>query len=160
MKVRINFLKEQMNYIVEAAASAKLEKNFELGELANTAGDKSLPMYEVNIYSVLFVKMLQELRDEVNARIIVNSGYRQEAYNKKIGGDKNSGHLRAWAADIQKINGISDETMAIYWRRICLDNCVIGAINWYDNYYHLEINSDKLYGNKNFEVRDKRSKKK
>lgn len=160
MKVRINFLKEQMDYIVEAAASAKLEKNFVLGELANTAGDKSLPMYEVNIYSVLLVKMLQELRNKVNARIIVNSGYRQEEYNRKIGGDKNSGHLRAWAADIQKINGITDDSMAIYWKRICCDNSVIGAINLYDNYYHLEINSDILYGNKNFEVRDKRSKKK
>lgn len=160
MKVHINFLKEQMNYIVEAAASAKLEKNFELGELANTAGNKSLPMYEVNIYSVLLVKMLQELRDKVNTRIIVNSGYRQEAYNRKIGGDKNSGHLRAWAVDIQKINAITDESMVIYWKSICYENTVIGAINLYDGYYHLEICSDKLYGNKNFEVRDKRSKKK
>lgn len=158
MKIRIHFLDSNMDYTAEAAASAQLEKNFRLGELANNAGDKSLPMYEVNIGSILLVKMLQELRDKLSRPVVINSGYRQPAYNAKIGGDKKSPHLKGWAADIRKITGISDDTMCIYWRELCLDNCTIGAINLYNDYYHLEIMSDINYGSKNFEIRDKRTK--
>lgn len=158
MKVRSNFLNEHMDVISEAAASSKLEKNFILGELANTSGDKSLPMYEFNIGSIILVKCLQELRDKIGKPIVVNSGYRQFEYNKKIGGDTNSPHLRGWAADIRKVDGISDNSMAIFWERICSQNCEIGAINLYDTYYHLEINSDIAYGNKNFVIRDRRTK--
>ena len=138
MKIRICFLSNNYNFIAEASASAQLEKNFKLSELANNAGDKSLPQYEVNIGSVLLVGMLQQLRDKVKKPIVVNSGYRQEEYNKEIGGD---------------------EDIVTIWRQLCCENGTIGAINLYYKYYHLEIMSDVNYGSTKFEVRDHRSDK-
>lgn len=156
MKIRIRFLDSNMDYTAEAAASAQLEKNFRLGELANNAGDKSLPMYEVNIGSILLVSMLQALRDKIKRPIVINSGYRQPAYNAKIGGDKKSPHLKGWAADIRKISGYTDDDIVTIWRQLCCDTGTIGAINLYNDYYHLEIMSDINYGNTKFEVRDNR----
>lgn len=159
MKIRIRFLDSNYNFTAEAAASAQLEKNFRLSELANNAGDKSLPQYEVNIGSVLLVSMLQQLRDKVKKPIVINSGYRQEEYNKKIGGDAHSPHLKGWAADIQKIYGYTDADIATIWKLLCLKNCTIGAINLYQTYYHLEVMSDVNYGSTKFEIRDHRNDK-
>lgn len=159
MKIKINFLQGQYNIIAEASSGMPLEKNFILSELANNAGSKALPQYEVNIGSVLLVSMLQQLRNKINRPIVINSGYRQADYNTQIGGDKNSPHLKGWAADIQKISGYTDEDMATLWKMLCFDNCTIGAINLYNNYYHLEVLSDINYGNTKFVVRDNRTAK-
>lgn len=158
MKIRICFLSNNYDFIAEATASAQLEKNFRLSELANNLGNKSLPQYEVNIGSVLLVSMLQQLRDKVRKPIVVNSGYRQKAYNDSLpGADKNSPHLKGWAADIQKISGYADDDIVTIWRQLCCEAGTIGAINLYGTYYHLEIMSDVNYGSTKFEVRDHRS---
>ena len=159
MKVRINFLESRMDFIAEASGSAKLENNFALYEMANNMGDPALPQYEINAISAVFMRMIQELRDVIKKPIVINSGYRQKDYNARIGGDKNSPHLYGWAADIQKIKGISDDDMVVLWKRRCIDNSQIGAINLYDDYYHLEIGSNYCYGNITFEVRDNRTRK-
>lgn len=44
---------------------------------------------------------LQHIRDVACAPIIVNSGYRTPAYNKKVGGAKNSYHMQGRAFDIR-----------------------------------------------------------
>jgi hypothetical protein len=44
--------------------------------------------------------LLEPARREVGA-IIVNSGYRNEAYNREVGGVRNSQHLLGQAADIR-----------------------------------------------------------
>lgn len=46
------------------------------------------------------VKLLEEIRIEVSAPIIVNSGYRTPVHNKKVGGATNSYHMLGVAADI------------------------------------------------------------
>lgn len=43
---------------------------------------------------------LEKIRTMFNAPIHINSGFRTEAYNKKIGGEKNSFHKSGMAADI------------------------------------------------------------
>lgn len=154
MLVRIKLYETEI--IVDMLKSTKLSKNFRLYELANNAGNVKLPQYEINEGNFKFVQMLQRLRDSVNQPITVNSGYRQAAYNSKIGGNAKSAHLHGWAADIKKINGVSDERIATTWRALCTIFGTIGAINLYDNYYHLEINSDICYGAAKFEIRDRR----
>lgn len=160
MKIKISFLDNNYNFTAEAAASAQLEKNFRLSELANNLGDKSLPQYEMNIGSILLAKMLQALRDKVQRPIVINSGYRQKAYNDSLpGADPNSPHLKGWAADIQKISGYTDDDIVTIWRQLCCEAGTIGAINLYGTYYHLEVMSDVNYGSTKFEVRDHRSNK-
>lgn len=52
------------------------------------------------------ITLLQALRDHFKAPITITSGNRCPAYNKQVGGSKNSYHIRGRAADIQ-IAGVS-----------------------------------------------------
>jgi len=73
----------------------KLSKNFKLSEFACKDGSiVVLVDYEL-------VEKLQQLRDKVNKPVVITSGYRSVAYNKKCGGIPTSNHLLGKAADIK-----------------------------------------------------------
>lgn len=44
---------------------------------------------------------LQAMRKSIGVPLIINSGYRSEAYNKAVGGEPNSFHKRGMAFDIR-----------------------------------------------------------
>jgi zinc D-Ala-D-Ala carboxypeptidase len=44
--------------------------------------------------------MLDEARGKFDKPMVINSGYRTESHNEKVGGVKNSAHLGGYAADI------------------------------------------------------------
>lgn len=141
---------------VEANKTALLTPHFKLEELANNAGDPKLPQYIYGPDQIRFLRCLEEFRERCKAPVIVNSGYRQEAYNKKIGGDKNSPHLQALAVDIKPVKGWTRDMHARLWLRCLYDNALIGAINLYpesSGYYHLEALSDLVYGYKQSRIR-------
>lgn len=71
----------------------KIAKNFRLCEF------ESPDTKEVKVANELVVK-LQIIRDTIDRPIIVGSGYRTKEHNKKIGGAKNSYHMKGMAADI------------------------------------------------------------
>lgn len=48
----------------------------------------------------LVVNLLQPLRDHLNARLNVSSGYRCPALNKEVGGSTTSQHVKGEAADV------------------------------------------------------------
>lgn len=52
---------------------------------------------------LLVDEVLDPLREKFGRPIIVNSGYRCEALNKKVGGSKTSQHMTGQAVDIQSI---------------------------------------------------------
>jgi len=73
----------------------KLSKNFKLSEFACKDGSiVVLVDYEL-------VEKLQQLRNKVNKPVVITSGYRSVAYNKKCGGIPTSNHLLGKAADIK-----------------------------------------------------------
>lgn len=80
----------------------RLSKNFTLAELTKTStGIPNNPSdVEIERLKILCEKVLQPLRDEFNAPIIVNSGYRSQQVNKAVGGVPTSQHLKGEAADI------------------------------------------------------------
>lgn len=80
----------------------RLSKNFTLAELTKTSvGLPNNPSdVEIERLKILCEKVLQPLRDEFNAPIIVNSGYRSQQVNKAVGGVPTSQHLKGEAADI------------------------------------------------------------
>jgi len=54
-----------------------------------------------------FLSMLEEARTEANIPFKINSGYRTEKHNKKVGGIKSSSHLKGLAADIKCVDSRS-----------------------------------------------------
>lgn len=73
----------------------KISKNFDSEEFKCKCGKCNL---EINHE---FVKKLQISRDIANIKFTILSGCRCESHNKKVGGAKNSAHLRCCAADIE-----------------------------------------------------------
>lgn len=65
---------------------------------------------ELNIYNVL-IPRLNQIREEWGHPIYVNSGYRCEKLNKKVGGSKKSSHMKGLAADITTGNRESNKRL-------------------------------------------------
>ncbi len=80
----------------------KLSKNFTLAELcATSTGVENIPTEEViKNLTYLVEGVLQPLRDVYGKPITVNSGYRCEALNKRVGGARTSQHMTGQAVDI------------------------------------------------------------
>lgn len=145
MLIQIKTNNSDMTLTAEKPALIKLSPNFTLAEMANNAGDATKPQYIISAKSDAFISTLQAFRNIIGERVIVNSGYRQPEYNKKIGGDPNSQHLKACAADIQPIKDIADEKGYINaWLEALAQTKQHGAINIYKDrsYYHLETNTN------------------
>ena len=84
----------------------KLTENFSLTEFASKDGT-AFPAEVVQNLSEL-AKNLQALRDHFAKSITITSGYRSAAHNVRIGGAKDSYHVRGMAADIT-VEGVSPQ---------------------------------------------------
>lgn len=107
-------------YSMKSHADHKISDNFKVREFA--CKDKS---DEVKIADDLVVA-LEKIRAYFKSPVNVNSGYRTENYNKKIGGASKSQHVLGTAADIQ-IRGVSPRSIAQYAESIGL-----GGIGLYE----------------------------
>jgi zinc D-Ala-D-Ala carboxypeptidase len=94
-----------------------LTKNFTLEEmtksetalrhdLENTPNEQ-----EISAMKLLAEKVLQPVRDHFGKGVKVNSGFRNQDVNQKVGGSRNSDHIRGQAADIE-IPGIPNAELA------------------------------------------------
>lgn len=52
----------------------------------------------------LFLKRLDQACGHARIPFVINSGYRTEAHNRRVGGTSNSSHLKGLAADIKCVN--------------------------------------------------------
>jgi uncharacterized protein YcbK (DUF882 family) len=100
---------------VEINKSINLTEHFTLGEMTVTSvktADGNIPSH-VSIENLKrLCKWLEHLRAQYNLLyddgshpIVINSGYRSEEVNKRVGGSPTSNHLTGCAADI-KVFGI------------------------------------------------------
>ena len=101
---------------VEVNKLMKLSEHFSLGELTKTSvkGVDNVPPKEAIENLKRVCEWLEHLRAQYNLLysdgshpIIINSGYRSEAVNKKVGGSPTSNHLTGCAVDI-KVFGIEE----------------------------------------------------
>ena len=76
----------------------RLTKNFWLSEFHCNDGT---PVHDWLVPNVIeLAKNLQIIRDEIGAPLYINSAFRTETYNKKVGGSTRSQHKLAKAADL------------------------------------------------------------
>jgi zinc D-Ala-D-Ala carboxypeptidase len=81
-----------------------------------------------------FIAMLTETRKRAGRAMRINSGYRTQARNKKVGGKSDSAHLGGWAADVEaesweNFKAIVTAGLLAGFRRI---GCMTGAVH-FDN---------------------------
>ena len=85
-----------------------------------------------------FLSMIDEARTLANIPFKINSGYRTEKHNKKVGGVKGSSHTRGFAADIKCVDANS--------RFIILEALIsvgFNRIGIYKRFIHCDIDNDK-----------------
>jgi zinc D-Ala-D-Ala carboxypeptidase len=87
----------------------------------------------------IFLSRLEALRDMFQGPLIVNSAYRCEAHNQKIGGYPNSQHLLGKAADISTdgmSSGKKHELMNL------ANRLGFGGIGVYPTFFHLDMRDE------------------
>lgn len=83
--------------------------------------------------AILHAQCLEEFRQWYGRPMPVNAWFRTVAYNKKVGGNAKSSHLRGCATD-WGIPGVSKEDFIRYakkWKEICEAHGVIGEAGLY-----------------------------
>ena len=123
----------------------KLTENFYLTEFASKDG-AAFPD-EVNDNLARLAQNLQVLRDHLGKPVIVNSGYRSLAHNERIGGAKNSFHVKGMAADI-RVEGLSARMLYSQIEMLIdagkMDD---GGLGLYNTFVHYDIRPIKTRWN-------------
>lgn len=119
----------------------QLTENFSKSEFDSKDG-ADMPLDVLENIKVL-AKNLQVLRDSIDRPIKINSGYRSPEHNKKIGGVKNSQHVKGKAADIV-VSGISPQVLhKIISNLIEEGKMDQGGLGLYNSFVHYDIRGTK-----------------
>tara|TARA_R110002050_G_scaffold260711_3_gene400478 strand:+ start:10811 stop:11188 length:378 start_codon:yes stop_codon:yes gene_type:complete len=115
----------------------KISKNFSKEEFDCSCGCEMSGEVLENITKL--VDELEVLREHSNSSIIVNSGYRCDKYNKRIGGAKRSQHKLGNASDIV-VKGVEpSETHQLIEQLIDKKLMSEGGLGSYNNFTHYDI---------------------
>ncbi len=90
---------------------------------------------------------LEIIRAEIGKSISINSGYRNEAHNKSIGGATNSQHKFAKAADMRVSGMTPREVAAVVERLMDSGKIAKGGIGLYGTFVHYDIRGTKVKWN-------------
>ena len=82
--------------------------------------------------------MLDAARKEYGKPIVVNSGYRSEAHNKKVGGKPSSSHLKGLAVDIACKSSLDRFKLYNVLRKVGFKRFGIGG-----TFIHVDIDKSK-----------------
>lgn len=119
----------------------KLTTNFTREEFDCHDGTKVPAELLPNIQKL--AEQLQILRDNLGESIHINSGYRSPAYNKRIGGVKNSQHVLGKAADITCKSKTTKQLAAIIEKLITAGTLRFGGMGVYPGFVHVDIRAGK-----------------
>ena len=87
------------------------------------------------------VSYLQQIRDWAGKAVTINSGYRTASYNEKIGGAKNSYHIKGQAADIV----VSGKTPLEVAKKA--EDLGMKGIIKYGSFVHVDTRTTKYFSN-------------
>lgn len=119
----------------------RLTENFTLEEFA--CHDGTPVPEDLRGNAQLLAMELQILREYLGEPIHVNSAYRTEEYNAKIGGKKNSYHKKAMAADITTKNKTPKQLAAVIEKLIAQKKMKQGGLGIYPGFVHYDIRGTK-----------------
>lgn len=121
-------------YLLARDGEMKITKNFKVEEFRCKDGsDKIL------IDADFVVKKLQKIREHFGSPVTINSAYRTESYNKKVGGAKSSYHMKGQAFDIV-VSGHTPLEVAQFAQSIG-----ITGIIQYNTFVHVDSRSNKYW---------------
>jgi uncharacterized protein YcbK (DUF882 family) len=121
----------------------KLTKSFQLSEFACNDGTQVPENLIPNVKEL--AKNLQVLRDEIGESLTINSGYRSPAWNKKVGGAKNSMHLKAMASDLVCKSLTPKQLKAVIEKLIKEGKMKNGGIGLYPSFVHYDIGATRRW---------------
>ncbi|GIJ93009.1 hypothetical protein CAPN001_08520 [Capnocytophaga stomatis] len=132
---------------IRSLVSGKVTPNFKWSEFDCKCGIPVPEHLKPNI--ALLARSLEVIRAEAgNKPVIITSGYRTEAYNKKVGGVVHSQHLFGRAADI-KIKGMtSNEVYALILKLMKEGKIIKGGVGLYPTFVHYDIRGREAYWDK------------
>ena len=120
-------------YSVKKDGNTYLSKNFKVSEFKCNDGSDTV------LISDKLVDLLQNIRNHFGAAVTINSAYRTESYNKKIGGATKSQHVNGTAADIV-VKGATPLEVAQYVEHIMPDS---GGIGVYQSFTHVDVRANR-----------------
>lgn len=127
-----------IKYSLKASGEEQISKNFMVKEFRCKDGADGI------LIDTDFVRnKLQSIRDYFGAPITINSAYRTESYNKKVGGAKNSYHMKGQAFDIV-VKGHTPLEVAKYAQTIG-----INGIIQYNGFVHVDSREKKYWARDN-----------
>ncbi len=111
----------------------QLSANFKVREFACQDGTDTI------FVSPELVSTLQKIRDHFGKAVTVNSAYRTEAHNKKVGGAAYSQHKYGVAADVV-VKGVSPLEAARYAHTLLGSR---GGVGLYKTFIHVDVRTAK-----------------
>lgn len=118
-----------------------ITEHFNFEEFACHDGTAVPTRYQGNL--VLLCAALEVIRKEINFPISINSGYRTETYNRKIGGSPRSQHLTAKAADLRQGKIKPGALAQVIEKLIEAGRIPEGGLGIYDGFVHYDIRGKK-----------------
>jgi uncharacterized protein YcbK (DUF882 family) len=90
------------------------------------------------------IELLEKIRAKVDAPVYINSGYRCEAHNKKVGGVANSQHTKGTAADI-RADGVNAATLFQIIKQLFNEYKIpeLGYCQKYPTFVHVDVREKK-----------------
>ena len=127
-----------IEYSLQADGEKSISENFKVREFRCKDGSDRI------LIDADFVKdKLQAIRDHFGAAVTINSGYRTESYNEKIGGAKASYHMKGQAFDIV-VKGHTPLEVAQYAQSLA-----INGIIQYNSFVHVDSRPTKYWARDN-----------
>lgn len=107
------------SYSKKIHGNLRIMPNFKVKEFAYKDGTDLIKIDEG------LVDYLQKARENFGVPIVITSAYRTEEYNKKVGGAKNSYHLKGQAADHHAKGKVDLWELARFYERIGCKGIII-----------------------------------
>lgn len=123
-----------------------LTADFSLSDFSCSDGTSVPADYKANV--IQLAKNLQILKNEVKKSIHINSSYRTESLNKKVGGSTTSQHLYAKAADITIKAMTPKDVHSKIEELIKKGTLSQGGLGLYNTFVHYDIRGSKSRWNK------------